>query len=155
MPWRSHIPELLSRGRFRTQTELVTALSERGFSLTQATVSRELSALGVVKIDGCYRLPAVPAVGAHLRHWKVTAGECLVVLGTEPAFAMVVAQAIDAAGLEGVLGTVAGDDTVFVATLGPSGTDLLLSWLGVSGDPMDTPPEEAVGASGPASSRSR
>ncbi len=49
----------------------------------------------------------------------LTAGGCLAVLQTQPAFASVLAQRIDRGGLDGVLGTIAGDDTVFVALRGP------------------------------------
>jgi arginine repressor len=52
------------------------------------------------------------------------------VVVTEPAWAMALAQEIDQAELEGVHGTVAGDDTVFVATAGPEATERLTSWLG-------------------------
>ncbi len=157
MSWRTHIPELIQQGSFRTQGELVSALLERGFTVTQATVSRELAALGVIKVDGCYRLPVLPAAGAYIRRWRVTAHDCLMVIGTEPAFAMVLAQAIDEAELERVLGTVAGDDTVFVATDGASGTAQLMAWLGLGGDDAEPSPARhtTTPPSGPASGYSK
>lgn len=131
MPWRTLLPELLSAGSFRTQGELVRALGDAGHDVNQATISRELAAMGVAKIDGVYRMPASPALGAPVHRFRATANECLVVIHTDPAFAMVLAQAIDGAVLDGVLGTVAGDDTVFVATTGRSGTETLAGYLGL------------------------
>ena len=109
------IRALLSSRRLTTQAELVSALSQAGHAVNQATVSRELRRLGVEKIDGAYRLPR-PRAGAPVHRFQVTAGGCLVVLNTDPAFASVLAQRIDRGGIDGVLGTIAGDDTVFVAT---------------------------------------
>lgn len=134
MSWRPLIPELLATGDYRTQGELVRALSERGHRVDQATVSRELRALGVTKVDGIYRLPGPPDVGAPIHRFAITAAGCLVVVITEPAFAMVVGQAIDSAAIPGVIGTVAGDDTVFVATEGRRATDALARFLGVRAD---------------------
>lgn len=130
MSWRTLIPELISAGSYRTQGELVRALAERGHRVDQAAVSRELKVLGAVKVDGEYRLPS-PAFGHPIHKFAPTAHDCLVVVVTEPAWAMALAQQIDQAELEGVLGTVAGDDTVFVATSGAMATDRLASWLGV------------------------
>jgi transcriptional regulator of arginine metabolism len=121
MTWNDHLLELVQTGTFRKQGALVKALAERGFVVHQGSVSRELRSLGVTKVRGVYVVPDTP-LGAPLHDLRVTAGGCLVVLRTEPAFASVLAQAIDGADLSGVLGTIAGDDTVFVATSGPEGT---------------------------------
>ena len=129
--WRSAIPQLLSSGEFSTQDQLVAALAEHGHDVNQATVSRELRSLGVRKVDGVYRLPERPNVGASVRSFVVTGKGCLAVVKTGPAHAMVVAQSIDDASIDGVLGTVAGDDTVFVATTGKGGSRRLAEWLGV------------------------
>jgi transcriptional regulator of arginine metabolism len=131
MTWRTLIPELLSAGSFRTQGELVRALVERGHRVDQAAVSRELKVLGAVKVDGEYRLPS-PTFGHPIHKFAPTARDCMVVVVTEPAWAMALAQEIDNAEIEGVLGTVAGDDTVFVATTGTPATERLASWLGVA-----------------------
>jgi len=109
---------LLSNRQLTTQAEIVSALSAVGHAVNQATVSRELRRLGVEKVDGTYRLPR-PHAGARIHRFVLTAGGCLAVLHTDPAFASVLAQRIDRCGLDGVLGTIAGDDTVFVALSGP------------------------------------
>lgn len=129
MPWRRLLPQLLTSGSFRTQGELVRALEDTGHEVTQATVSRELASLGVRKVEGVYRLPPSPIVGAPVHKIATTAQGCLVVVHTDPAFATVIARAIDDAGLDGVLGTIAGDDTVFVATGGHAATKRLSAFL--------------------------
>ena len=130
MTWNDHLLELVQTGTFRKQGELVDALAERGFVVHQGSVSRELRSLGVTKVRGVYVVPDTPQ-GAPLHDFQVTAGGCMVVLRTLPAFANVLAQAIDASDLSGVLGTVAGDDTVFVATTGSEGTRSLARMLDV------------------------
>jgi transcriptional regulator of arginine metabolism len=97
----------------------------------QAAVSRELRVLGAVKVSGEYRLPA-PGVGHPIHKFASTARGCLAVVVTDPAWAMALARSIDDAGLEGVLGTVAGDDTVFAATSGKAATRRLRTFLGLS-----------------------
>ncbi|MEN0062419.1 MAG: arginine repressor [Myxococcota bacterium] len=132
MSWRSHLPTLLQERRFRTQAALAQALADAGHPVDQAAISRELKVLGAVKVDGTYQLvqeqDGLPVFGA-----SVTAGGCLVVLRTAPAWANVMAQRIDEASLVGILGTIAGDDTVFVATSGAEATDALQHWLGLPG----------------------
>ncbi|MEQ1565829.1 MAG: hypothetical protein ABMA64_09345 [Myxococcota bacterium] len=130
MTWRETIPDLLKTGSYRTQGELVRALSEHGHRVDQAAISRELRLLGVTKVDGAYRLPS-PAFDHAIHKFVTTAQDCLVVVVTEPAWAMALAQQMDRAGIDGLLGTVAGDDTVFAATSGRAGAERLASWLGV------------------------
>jgi transcriptional regulator of arginine metabolism len=118
--WRDHLRELVASGRFQTQQELVSALAARGVVVNQGTVSRELHRLGAIKRGGFYAMPdELPAVPVPVHALHVTAGGCLLVLKTDPAFASVLGQSIDDAKFAGVLGTIAGDDTVFVATSGP------------------------------------
>lgn len=109
--------------------QLVTLLEHEGISATQATVTRDLQELGVVKsrdASGIRRLtlPLTPTLGPapldHLRRmmgeWAVSiesAGH-LVVINTPPGCAHVVASALDRSSPSGVLGTVAGDDTILV-----------------------------------------
>lgn len=118
--WRTLLPDLILAGSFKTQSELVNALGRHGHEVTQATVSRELKTLGVQKIDGVYALASIEEIGAPVLSATVAAGAALVVLKTEPAHASVLAQFVDHLALDGVLGTIAGDDTVFVALTGPS-----------------------------------
>ncbi|MEM6926394.1 MAG: arginine repressor [Myxococcota bacterium] len=131
MSWRDHLPGLLVEGRYRTQADLARALLEAGHQVDQAAISRELRVLGAIKVDGAYRLSSTGEFAVHAA--SVTAGGCLAVLRTAPAWANVMASRIDEAPLDGVLGTIAGDDTVFVATSGADATDALLTWLGIAG----------------------
>ena len=121
------IAEWLRQHRIGSQEELVARLDLAGVPATQATVSRDLDELGAVRIrrDGAmhYRLPEAPEAGEAgrldriLADWVidiVPAGN-LIVLKTPPGSANLVANALDAAALEEVAGTIAGDDTIFLA----------------------------------------
>lgn len=143
MDWRDDLQALLREGGHRTQTELAGALVRRtGLQLNQATISRELNRLGARKVAGEYRLPnnglggGAPGVGlgGRIVDVKVTAGGCLVVVHSEPAFASLIGKAIDSARLSGVVGTLAGDDAVFVATTGPEALTPLYALLGWTGE---------------------
>ncbi len=131
MSWREQLPTLLLEGQYRTQADLAAALLADGHQVDQAAISRELRVLGATKVGGIYRL--TPAKDIAVLSASVTAGGCLVVLHTAPAWANVMASRIDEAPIDGVLGTIAGDDTVFVATSGADATDALFIWLGIAG----------------------
>ena len=122
------IAQLLSGQRFSSQEDLARALARAGTSVTQATLSRDLRNLGVIKrpdVEGksAYELPG-PAVEAldrqrqllDLRAFvnEVRVAQNLVVVRTPPGHAHGVGRALDLAELEGIVGTVAGDDTVLV-----------------------------------------
>jgi transcriptional regulator of arginine metabolism len=121
------IAQLIERGHVENQEQLQSLLAERSVRVAQATLSRDLRELGVVKGPAGYALPgtvsAAPgaaderalaeSLGALLL--RAQRGGNLVVLNTGPGHAQALALAIDRAELAGVLGTVAGDDTVFVA----------------------------------------
>jgi transcriptional regulator of arginine metabolism len=121
------IADWLRRYRIGSQEELVARLDLAGVAATQATVSRDLDELGAARVRGAgamhYRLPSQPEagnphrLGQLLADWvtDIIAAGNLVVLKTPPGSANLVANALDAAGLEGVAGTIAGDDTIFVA----------------------------------------
>ncbi|MCO4745081.1 MAG: hypothetical protein KC912_09850 [Proteobacteria bacterium] len=113
--WRTLLPDLILSGAFRTQSELVRALDQQGHPVTQATVSRELKALGVTKVDGVYALASSDDIGAPIRSMNLAPHASLCILKTDPAHASVLAQFVDGMDLDGVFGTIAGDDTVFVA----------------------------------------
>lgn len=130
------IVELLQTNRVTSQTMLVQLLGDNGASATQATVSRDLEELGAVKVrvpggDLVYAIPERPhhqvAPADQLRRvlgeWvaEVNASANLVVIRTPPGSAHVVGSAIDRAGLDGVIGTVAGDDTILVVTASATG----------------------------------
>jgi transcriptional regulator of arginine metabolism len=127
---RQHrIAKLLAERHVGSQTQLVELLSADGVVATQATVSRDLEELGAVKVrvPGGEMVYAVPELSRdrlapedHLRRvladWVVQVGHSgnLVVVQTPPGCAHVVASAIDRSGVEGILGTVAGDDTLLL-----------------------------------------
>jgi transcriptional regulator of arginine metabolism len=99
-----------------TQGELVRHLTRAGFAATQSSVSRDLEKLGVVKVDGRYTLPRQTngAAARGLLSLDV-AGDALVVARCEPGLASAVAVEIDRAALAEIVGTLAGEDTVFIA----------------------------------------
>ncbi len=103
---------LLADERISDQSELLAALAARGHVLTQSTLSRRLKALGYQKQDGRYTQPGVP--GFKLVSVTLVAPN-LLVLRTAPGFAGALAVRLDANPLPGQAGTIAGDDTVFVA----------------------------------------
>lgn len=132
MSWRAVLQELIQVGSYRTQRELVRAIQARtGRRVNQASVSRELTALGARKVEGVYTLGPDLEIASRIHDIAHTAGGCLLVVRTDLAFASVVAQTIDEAALPGVLGTIAGDDTVFVATRGPGIESSVRALLGV------------------------
>lgn len=99
-----------------TQGELAEQLARAGFAATQSSVSRDLEELGVVKQDGRYVLPRA-ARGAAARGLLqlMGAGDVLVVAKCEPGLASSIAVEIDRASLPEIVGTLAGDDTIFIA----------------------------------------
>jgi transcriptional regulator of arginine metabolism len=117
---------LLRRGGVASQEQLAGLLRAEGIRVTQATLSRDLRELGVMKGPAGYILPgaaaAPPPPNGDLQRALRTmmlggdAGGNLAVLHTGPGRASALALEIDRAELRPVLGTVAGDDTVFVAT---------------------------------------
>ena len=132
--WKSVLLELVASGRYATQSELVEELSKQGYDVNQATVSRTLRAKGVRKSNGVYVYKSGGFNGIPVHSMQVTSTGCLAVVKTEPAFAPMLGQTIDDAELSGVLGTVAGDDTVFVALFAPGDADAVRSFLGL---PLD------------------
>ena len=124
---RNQILELLRSEPIATQDGLRKKLARRGLHVTQATVSRDIEELGLVKTRDGYRLPNSQAAAATvpqptleiiLKEFLREAGQAanLVVLKTHPGNAHSVAVALDAENWPEVVGTVAGDDTIFAAT---------------------------------------
>jgi transcriptional regulator of arginine metabolism len=134
MKWRTELLLLLRSGTFRRQLDLVNALKEAGFDVNQSSVSREMGERGVRKVDGVYQLPSSRMVPAPVHDVQLTAFGCMAVIRTDPAFASVIGQFIDDSEVEGVLGTVSGDDTVFVALKESADYTMLFDLLGWSGD---------------------
>ena len=97
------------------QEELRGLLERAGVPATQSSVSRDLEELGVVKHHGHYTLPHSDGAAARGLVSLDQAGECLVIARTEPGRASAVAVDIDAAALPEIVGTIAGEDTIFIA----------------------------------------
>jgi transcriptional regulator of arginine metabolism len=120
------IKRLIQAETVGTQAELARWLGQEGIEVTQATLSRDLAQLGAVRVhrsDGgaVYELPPAPPAGSEARLREMGPlvlglgdNDALVVVRTMPGTAAAVALAIDAARLSESLGTLAGDDTVFV-----------------------------------------
>lgn len=105
-----------------TQQELAEALEGAGVAATQSSISRDLVELGVVKQHGRYTLPVAPdRAAARGLHALDAAGECLVVARCEPGLASAVAVEIDRAAIPEIVGTIAGEDTIFIAVEGRKG----------------------------------
>jgi transcriptional regulator of arginine metabolism len=136
---RQHrIGELLEREVISTAAQLVTRLQAEDITATQATVTRDLQELGTIKVrdeHGSRRIVVAMApkmTAAPLDHLRRMMGEWvvsvdssanLVVLRTPPGCAHVVASALDRSVLDGVLGSVAGDDTILVIATQERGGD--------------------------------
>ena len=110
------IMSLIRARRVGRQQELAEMLERAGIVATQSSISRDLEELGVVKQRGFYTLPQAPS-GASARGLLALepAGDCLVVAKCEAGHASAVAVEIDRAGIPEIVGTLAGEDTVFIA----------------------------------------
>ncbi len=124
----SKIKEIVDRYIIETQEELADALSKQGIDITQATVSRDIKELMLIKVptgDGRYRYAFPPEQNIVLSqarmertfHDSIVAidySQNIVVLRTLPGTAQAVAYTIDYVKWPEIIGTVAGDDTIFV-----------------------------------------
>ena len=98
-----------------TQEDLRFLLERAGVPATQSSVSRDLEELGVVKQHGFYTLPRTNGTPVRGLLSLDQAGDSLVIARTVPGLASAVAVEIDAAGIEEIVGTIAGEDTIFIA----------------------------------------
>ncbi len=118
---RDAVARIIRSRRIGTQEELLAALEEAGEHATQATLSRDLARLGARRVSrpegAFYELGPEADPLALLRGQvaSVSANASLVVIRTVPGSANAIARAIDLAQVPEVLGTIAGDDTIFVA----------------------------------------
>jgi transcriptional regulator of arginine metabolism len=116
---QQRILELVQSRPIASQEQLAAALRQEGIEATQATLSRDLRELGLVKGPAGYMMPREPgpALPRAVRTYLVRAESAgnLAVLHTGPGRAPLLALEIDRARLRPVLGTVAGDDTIFIA----------------------------------------
>ncbi len=148
---RRDLLKILHEGRASTQKDFVDALRAAGHDVTQATVSRDLQELGAVRVreegrvtyrfpDGVPQLHGIRTVQrtlvTELEEFAIdicTAGNLVIVL-TLPGHAAAVARAIDLARLDDVCGTIAGDDTIFVAAADANAAQVLShKWRGATG----------------------
>jgi transcriptional regulator of arginine metabolism len=147
---RQHrISRMLANQAVTSQEQLVGLLADDGIESTQATVSRDLDDLGAVKVrvpggESVYAIPEHPAdrvvpmdqLRRVMCEWvvEVESSGNLVVLRTPPGSAHVVASALDRTGIEGSIGTVAGDDTLMVvAAEGTAASDLAATIRNLAG----------------------
>jgi len=123
-PRRKAIASIITRFRIRNQSDLAKRLEKSGYGVTQSSISRDLRELGVLKVDGRYHLPEeaeqtaagkLTDVAPFLRSVS-PAGPNITVVHTLPGGAQSVGLAVDMAGWAEVVGTVAGHDTLFIAT---------------------------------------
>lgn len=128
---RQLIRRLIATGEIHSQEQIVDELKRRGVMVTQATVSRDLAELGVVRgvrngspvylasddLPGARDPGAADRLRRLLLDLPLTIDEAapLLVLRTSPGAANAIARAIDLLPLDGVAGTLAGDDTIFIA----------------------------------------
>jgi transcriptional regulator of arginine metabolism len=98
-----------------TQEDLRVLLEGAGVPATQSSVSRDLEELGIVKHHGHYTLPRTNGAPARGLLSLDQAGDSLVIARTLPGLASAVAVEIDAAAMPEVVGTIAGEDTIFIA----------------------------------------
>ena len=113
---QKHLLHLIRAKRIGTQEELRAHLERSGVSATQSSVSRDLEELGVVKHHGFYALPHANGDSARGLVSLEVAGDVLVVARCLPGRASSVAVEIDDAAMTEIVGTLAGEDTIFVAT---------------------------------------
>lgn len=121
-----HILELVAGESLSSQDQLRRRLAQRGLRVTQATLSRDLKELGLVKTPHGYTRPAavepsappLPSLPHLLREFvlDVREAQTLLVLKTNPGSAQPVAGALDGQQWQQVVGTIAGDDTVLIIT---------------------------------------
>jgi len=133
------ISRLVGDHQVTSQPELIDLLAAEGIEATQATVSRDLEDIGAVKVrvPGGHSVYAIPEFAPDriapvdqlrrvMGEWvaEVAMSGNIVVLRTPPGCAHVVASALDRSRVEGLLGTVAGDDTLMCISASPDGTAL-------------------------------
>ncbi len=138
---QSRILELIRNNSIETQSELIELLRKDGFHVTQATISRDIKEMRLIKIldnDGTYRyasekisesedeshsyLLATAVVSIDYAH-------ALVVIKTRSGMAQAVCAALDATNRAGILGSIAGDDTIFIAAVNDAAASNFVSDL--------------------------
>jgi transcriptional regulator of arginine metabolism len=113
---QKRILSLIRAKRIGTQEELTDLLERARIFATQSSISRDLEELGIVKVNGRYMVPRGKSGAATRGLLSLDpAGDALIVAKCEPGMASAVAVEIDRADVPGIVGTLAGEDTVFIA----------------------------------------
>jgi transcriptional regulator of arginine metabolism len=141
---QSAILQAVSVEEIGTQNDLVRALRKRGIEATQVSISRDIAELGLIKASGAYRPAPSEAAGVHdpelpLRTFvrRVSpAGPNLTVVATDAGTAPRVGLVLDSLEIPGLVGTLAGDDTVFVASDSSAAQKRLVEFLQSRMDPQ-------------------
>jgi len=134
---RQAILAAIATRRIETQEQMVEALAEQGIEASQASVSRDITALHLVKADGRWMAPAQELPTRNPLEERIAgrllsvapAGDHLLVLKTPPGEAQGVALAIDRLDPVEVVGTLAGDDAIFVAVVDAKAGNEVTTWL--------------------------
>ena len=136
------IADLIRGNTLSSQEELADRLGSLGFAVTQATISRDLEQLGAIKVRRqgqlSYALPDVasagfsPRVASVFRDWvrSVEPAASLVVIKTPPGSAHLVGVALDNSDIDEIVGTICGDDTIFIACRSAAEAQSLSAKLG-------------------------
>lgn len=119
---RDALIEIIQSKRIYTQSELAEKIREKGFEVTQTTISRDIESLQIIKGPKGYELPSslsdepkwIQTIKTHGISIQPS-GETLLVLKTQDSAAQMIANEIDLEQIEGIVGTVAGIDTIFIA----------------------------------------
>ena len=129
---QSTLIKIIQTKDLHSQEELVREMSDKGFSCTQTTISRDLLELKVMKVGGFYRVSEGTAASElnrvlldHVSELDVS-GNNLVVLKGKLGTAGIVAAALDSSDTPGIVGSIAGDDTVFIAVKSPKYQEKIL-----------------------------
>ncbi|HRI03112.1 MAG TPA: hypothetical protein PLL77_05175 [Pyrinomonadaceae bacterium] len=111
-----YILKLIGTEEIARQDLLAEKLCQGGFVVTQASVSRDLEELGITKNNGIYELPSAASGAVRYGLKSLSpAGANLIVGSCDPGLASAITVRIDAAGIDEIVGTIAGDDTIFIA----------------------------------------
>ncbi len=124
------IRDIIGSAEITNQASLVSKLIERGFTVTQASVSRDLDELGIAKVNGHYEVlqsrEPIPEFGVVSFE---TAGNSLIVGKCLSGLASAITVSIDKAAIPEIVGTIAGDDTIFIAVKGETEQRAVMSVL--------------------------
>ena len=136
------IIDLVRSNEIENQSELAYKLSEMGYEVTQATVSRDIQKLNLIKVksNGKFKYAVVETLDNFSEKYvriiretikSMDIAKNLVVIKTQPGMAMATAAALDGLQLDEIVGSLAGDDAIFVATKSDDNAMLLMNKIEV------------------------